>query len=365
MTTTHTNVRCARRWVVRAALALGLVGIGATSAVAALAAHPTASKPCPKGSVAAVIAGKRACLKSGQKCKGLLDRQYHRYGFHCHTGRLVRAAKPKPSDAVTRKIDVGGYRLAITCRGKGSPTVILESGSGVSAEAWFLTERMVARTTRVCSYDRAGLGVSDARRPPGPVPAARVVEELHALLAGAGISPPYVLGGWSLGGFFNRMYTKRYPAEVVGLVAVDGTPIGLPGDPYLNPPGLPPIDLVGGAGVPDSFYLAAAGAELAATPDLGARPFVVLTHGRADGLPDDFDEPLWLRGQKQVALLSTSSILLRVDFAGHGIPMEAPDLVAEAFRQAIAAVRTSTPLPACAATPLPLMGGTCLDPSQP
>ncbi len=83
--------------------------------------------------MAATIAGKRVCLKSGQKCKGSLDRQYHRYGFHCHTGRLVRAAKPKPSDAFSRMVDVGGFRLVITCRGKGSPTVILESGGGWSS----------------------------------------------------------------------------------------------------------------------------------------------------------------------------------------------------------------------------------------
>ena len=324
-----------------------------------------AQKGCPKGAVAATIAGKRVCLKSGQKCKTSRDWQYHRYGFHCHTGRLARAAKPKPSDAVSRKIDVGGYRLAITCRGKGSPTVILESGGGNSAEAWFLLERIVGKTTRVCSYDRAGLGVSEPRRPPDPVPAARVVEDLHSLLVGAGISPPYVLGGWSLGGFFNRLYTKRYPDDVVGLVAVDGTPIGLPGEPsWMKPPGQPPIDLLGGPGFPDSYYYAAADAELAAAPDLGSRPLVVLTHGRSDGVPADF-EARWNIWQKRVALLSTSSILARVDFAGHGIQLEAPDLTAEAFRQVIAAVRASASLPACSATPLPGWGGTCLDPTSP
>ncbi len=262
----------------RAALVLGLVGIFVTGAVAASAAHPTASKPCPKGSVAAVIGGKGACLKAGLKCKRALDRQYHRYGFHCHTGRLVHS-KPKPPAVFERKVDVGGFRLAISCLGTGSPTVVLESGAGWGDSAWYLLQPRVAKTTRVCSYDRAGLEASDDRQPPAPVPAAKVVEELHRLLAGAGISPPYVFGGWSLGGFFNRLYAKRYPDEVLGLVGVDGTPIGLPGEPFLNPPGLPPIDLVGGPGLPDSYYLAAAGAELAAAPDLGTRPLVLLTHG--------------------------------------------------------------------------------------
>ena len=321
---------------------------------------------CSAGSVAATIAGKRVCLKAGQKCKRSLDKQYHRYGFHCHTGRLAKATKPKPTDVFSRKVDVGGFRLAITCRGTGSPTVILESGGGVvAAEAWIFLERTVAKTTRVCSYARAGMGSSDPRTPPGPAPAAKAVEELHALLAGAGISPPYVFGGWSLGAFFSRLYVKRYPAEVAGLVSIDGTPIGVPGEPYwLRPAGFPPIDLIGGPGLPDSYYVAAADAELSASPGLESRPLVVLVRGRADGVPED-RMALWLLWQKRVALLSTSSMLVRADDAGHPIQIERPDLTAEAFRLVIAAVRAQAPLPACAATPLPGKGGTCLDPSSP
>ena len=305
------------------------------------------------------------CLKVGQRCKRARDSAYHRYAFHCHNGRLTRP------NAFSMRVNVGGHRLAISCRGRGRPTVILESGAGwPAARAWILLESRVATTTRVCSYDRAGLGESDPRRPPrryNPVPAARVVEELHTLLAGAGIAPPYILGGWSLGGFFNRLYTKRYPAEVVGLVGVDGTPIGLPGNSWLNPPGQPPIDLIGGPGWPDSYYLAAAGAELAASPDLGSRPLVLLTHRDEPpppGAPADF-EMLWLQWQKQVARLSTSSMLIRADRAGHGIQLDAPGLTAEAFRQVIAAVRTHTALPPCGATPIPRTGGTCLDLASP
>jgi pimeloyl-ACP methyl ester carboxylesterase len=342
-----------------------LLVLAPTARSTAQDASTVAPKRCAKGSVAATVAGKRVCLKAGQLCKHSLDRQYHRYGFHCHTGRLARATKPKPTDAFSRMIDVGGFRLAIYCRGTGSPTVVLESGGGRSSAAWLGLEPVLARTTRVCSYDRAGLGNSDARVPLEPVQAAKVIEELHTLLRGAGISPPYVLGGWSLGGFFNRLFTKRYAPEVVGLVSVDGTPIGLPGEPsWMKPPGQPPIDLLGGPGFPDSYYYAAADAELAAAPDLGSRPFVVLTHGRSDGAPDDF-EALWKIWQKRVALLSTSSILVRVDFAGHGIQSEAPDLTAEAFGLVIAAVRVKKPLPACSATRLPDLFGTCLDASSP
>jgi hypothetical protein len=71
-----------------------------------------------------------------------------------------------------------------------------------------------------------------------------------------------------------------------------------------------------------------------------------------------------LKWQKQVALLSRSSILVRAENAGHGIQIDAPDLTVEAFRRVIAAVRAGTPLPACTATPLPRLGGTCLDPTS-
>lgn len=373
---TRTSADRALRRFLACALACAVLAVGTTATLPAQAVSGAgvvvvgtssarelvlgaAQTPCPKGSVAARIDGKRICLKVGQRCKRTFDRQYHAYGFHCHTGRLTR------DDVVSRKIDIGGYRLAINCRGAGSPTVVLESGAGSGASAWYLLEPRLAKITRVCSYDRAGLAASDDRRPPGPVPAAQVVEELHRLLAGAGMRPPYVLGGWSLGGFLNRLYAKRYPDEVRGLVAVDGTPIGLPGNEWLNPPGGPPIDLIGGPGFPDSFYLAAAGAELAAAPDLGSRPFVVLTHGNGPpGAPPEF-EALWSKWQKEVARLSTSSSLVRADNAGHGIQLDAPALTVEAFRQVIAAVRAGGPLTACSATPLPRLGGTCLDPASP
>jgi D-alanyl-D-alanine carboxypeptidase len=321
-------------------------------------APAAAQKPCSAGGVPARIEGKRTCLKVGQRCKRALDRRYHWYGFHCHDGRLSQT--PKPPAPVFTSVDVGGHELWIACRGSGSPTVVLENGLGTSSSDWYPVESRLALTTRVCSYDRTGM----TRPSPGaaPVPAGQVVEELHALLTGAGISPPYVLGGWSLGGFFSRLYTKRYPDEVAGLVGVDGTPIGLPGNEWLNPPGGPGLDLIGAPPGPESFYVAAAGDELAAEPGLGARPLVLLTHGRSEGAPPGF-EALWSKWQKQLALLSTSSTLARADRSGHAILLEQPDLTTEAFRQVITAVRARAPLRACAATPLPRLGATCLDPS--
>lgn len=310
---------------------------------------------CSGSSVPAFITGKHVCLKQGSPCKRLIDVQYRRYGFACKRGRLTRLPNTTIYSALE---DVGGYRLAMLCRGTGSPTVVTESGFSNSGWEFARVQTRLAKTTRFCFYDRAGLGASDPRTPAAPVPAARVAEDLHALLIGAGIKPPYVLGGWSIGGFFVRLYTERYPDEVVGLVTLDGTPFGLP-------PGLPPVppggDLIEGR---ESFYLAAADAEVAASPSLGARPLVVLTQSM-EIPPQDPGLAMWLKLQKQVARLSTSSILARADTSGHSIAIDQPNLTAEAFRQVIAAVRAHSALPACAQTPLPRLRGTCIDPNSP
>jgi hypothetical protein len=317
-----------------------------------------AAGECPTGSVLALIGLKYVCLKQGQACKSTWQSLYSTYAFRCKRGRLTRLPKWK---GFTYIVDIGGYRLVMFCSGKGAPTVVMESGFGWGSSGFGRVQPKVGKTTRSCVYDRAGIGLSEARKPPGPVPAVRVVEDLHALLLGAGIKPPYVLGGWSLGGFFVRLYTKHYPDEVLGLVTLDGTPFGLPGLPPLPPPGEGGDLLDNGA---EAYYMAAADAEVAASPSLGARPLILLTHS-VKIPPQDPLEAFWLKAQKQVARLSTSSILVRADLSGHGISISQPNLTAEAFRQVIAAVRAGRALPACAETRLPRFHATCLDPNSP
>ena len=76
-----------------------------------------------------------------------------------------------------QRVDVGGYKLHIHCLGTGSPTVVTENGLGGSSPDWSLVQPAVSQTTRVCSYDRAGAGWSEAG--PGPRTSQQIAKELH------------------------------------------------------------------------------------------------------------------------------------------------------------------------------------------
>ncbi|GEM_PF-735725 len=140
----------------------------------------------------------------------------------------LRAANPAPG-RLERLPD--GRQLHMTVVGSGRPTVVMEAGAGDWSLTWCLVAPRVARGssrvagTRVVTYDRAGLGWSD---PTGRPPTATgYVRDLHDGLKGAGIRPPYVLVGHSMGGVYARLYAHRYPLEVAGVVLVD------PGDERL------------------------------------------------------------------------------------------------------------------------------------
>src|SRR5919107_672799 len=130
---------------------------------------------------------------------------------------LAERAYPPPGEMV----DVGGYSLHINCVGQGSPTVVLDAGSGGFSAQWVRVQREVSDTTRVCAYDRAGMGWSE--RGPDPRDAKRISSELHTLLGKAGIEGPYVLVGHSYGGLYMQTYAARYPDEVAGVALVDSS----------------------------------------------------------------------------------------------------------------------------------------------
>jgi len=141
----------------------------------------------------------------------------------CFIPTIGNAAQPDPSlDVYARPqqlVDIGGRRLNLYCLGHGTPTVILDAGLGRTTVVWRKVHAELAKTTRVCAYDRAGYGFSD----PGPLPrdTEHLANDLAALTKAAPLRPPYVLVGASLGGMIVRLYADTHLHEVGGMVLVD------------------------------------------------------------------------------------------------------------------------------------------------
>lgn len=160
----------------------------------------------------------------------------------CNLGGFIYQQAAEASDKQAypppgQLIDVGGYRLHIHCLGAGSPTVMLEAGTGGSSLDWSLVQPTIAATTRVCAYDRAGYGWSDSA--PSPHTSQQVAAELHTLLKNATIDGPYVLIGHSIGVIHTEAYVDAYPNEVAGLVMVDR-----PAAEYLTTSGLSDAEIL-------------------------------------------------------------------------------------------------------------------------
>lgn len=281
-----------------------------------------------------------------------------------------------------RMIAVEGRRLHILCRGQGGPTVVLEAGGGNPALLAFPVQDRVARVTRVCAYDRAGLGWSD------PAPGGRTFEDraraLHALLAAAGEPGPYVLAGESFGGLVARTFARLYPDEVAGVVLVDAAEeqfffgklarfqaqrgqakayalaarLGLTRWVIVHQPqqaGLPstmPLDerrrfaALFSRGVPalpqevEAYELAPPEQRTAGGfGGLGDRPMAVISHGRPFTGPQAWMEDGWAAGQARLASLSTDSESVIATRSGHAIAQTEPDLVAQTIARVVAKVR--------------------------
>lgn len=129
------------------------------------------------------------------------------------------ASSQLPFASAQQMVDIGGRRLNLFCSGSGPVTVIFEAYGTGTASSWHAVQPQVARHTRACVYDRAGLGFSD----PSPrIPtASNAADDLHKLLAAANIAPPYILAASSFGGAVAQLYAYRFPADVKGMVLVE------------------------------------------------------------------------------------------------------------------------------------------------
>jgi pimeloyl-ACP methyl ester carboxylesterase len=128
---------------------------------------------------------------------------------------LERRRFPHPG----RMIDVGGYQLHLYCLGQGAPAVVLEAPATTMSAVWAWVQTDIARTTRVCSYDRAGLGWSEAGD--APFSPQAVAPQLNTLLSKAGERGPFVLAGVEFGAALATVYASRYPDDVAALVLVN------------------------------------------------------------------------------------------------------------------------------------------------
>ena len=122
-----------------------------------------------------------------------------------------------------RMVDVGGRSLHLVCQGEGIPVVLLEAGAQDWSTGWQRPQTAIAEFTRVCAYDRAGVGWSDPSD--DPKDGLHMVADLRRLLGAAEIERPVVIVGHSLGGMLARIYYDEHPGEVAGIVLAE------PGDP--------------------------------------------------------------------------------------------------------------------------------------
>jgi pimeloyl-ACP methyl ester carboxylesterase len=282
------------------------------------------------------------------------------------------ARQPPPGQLV----DVGGHRLHLWCTGSGWPVVVLEAGLTGSTAGWGFVQPEVAGFTRVCAYDRAGLGYSD----PGPSPrtAGRIAHELGQLLDRAGIGDPLVLAGASIGGLYVRAFASEHAERVAGLVLVDSSherqemevPALARFVPLLAPLGVFRLLGVSFAHDPESLappvqaqaratrfrtagYVAAASeishvrqsaAETEASRRKLAIPVMVVTAGRGT-------DAAWRELQRDLVRLSERGCQVIARESGHVVTANQPQVVVEAIRAAVMAARGSGDAPTCEAPP--------------
>lgn len=250
---------------------------------------------------------------------------------------LIRHRVPPPYARTGTTLVVDGARTYLDCRGSGSPTVVLDAGLGTGASNWgFVPDRVAART-RVCTWDRPGIGGSD---PIGRHTFAGAARHLRATLAAAGEAPPFVVVGHSLGGVYARVFAATFRPEIAGVVLVD---------PYL--PDLRPVEHVAIDPALREAWLAgmrATNAQVAAVEDLDwDASYRELADASVDGLPlellfvdqrfrwegpyDPAEAELIAAWRRLIGGLSTEMNLTIAADSTHMIQFDRPDLVVEAI----------------------------------
>jgi pimeloyl-ACP methyl ester carboxylesterase len=265
-----------------------------------------------------------------------------------------------PTGRFSGWFDIGGRRLFLRCTGHRSPTVVFEGGLTTD---WYELQNQLSGFTRVCSYDRPGGPGSRSDPAPTPRTARDFVADLHALLRTAHVPGPYVLAGHSNSGLFSQLYASTHPRQVAGLVLIDAVHPAYHKRQLallkpLLPPEVweairreamtPPHRLVDPQGVDIWTSERQTRVALQRSP-LRPMPLVVLAHGRVDpsppGWPADEVERLWQQLQRELAQLVPGGKLVIATQSGHDIQDEQPELVLDAIRDVVRAVRAGDLVP--------------------
>jgi pimeloyl-ACP methyl ester carboxylesterase len=255
--------------------------------------------------------------------------------------------------------DIGGRQLFLRCSGHGSPTVVFEGGL---THDWYDLQNRVAPFTRVCSYDHPNGPWSRSEHAPTPRTARDFVADLHTLLRVARVPGPYVLAGHSNGGLFTLLYASTYPRQVAGLVLIDAVhPATIKRRLAMLKPILPPEEwqaarqrmitvphrLVDPERVDIWTSERQTRVALRRSP-IRPMPLVVLAHGHPDDPPPPYvelEEPFWRQLQRELARLVPGGRLVIATESGHDIQHDQPELVLDAIRDVVLAVRAGDLVP--------------------
>src|SRR2546422_2954561 len=236
-----------------------------------------------------------------------------------------------------RKIDVSGHNLNLLVGGEVTPTVVFEAGFGAGLTSWSTVQSNIAKFALTVSYDRAGIGQSEAG--PKPRAAKQIALELHTALQNAGIGPPYVLVGHSFGGIYVRVFADMYPKEVAGMVLID--PSQETFDDWTRThqeaqrTALDEQIAKASQGVRDESAEVNTSYQQARAAKVPAGvPVILLTAMKDDTMPAAVRK-VWMEKHEEWIAMVPGSKHIKVENSGHFIQGEQPQIVIDAIRQVI------------------------------
>ena len=253
-------------------------------------------------------------------------------------------AQQRPASG--ERFSVGGRQLWLSCEGTGHPAVLLEAGHNETSDTWSEIQSRVAAFTRVCSYDRAGLGRSEPRSGGQLTEGRDVIADLHGLLTAADEAAPFVLVGHSLGAAFVRLYAASNPTATAGLVLVDAAhEREFEAIDQL----LTPAQRLAGASMrplsPEGIDIEGVFADVRKSRSRLEVPVVVVSRGRPlqrDEMPGNWSsEQRRLREevrkslQADLATLSTKGEVMVAGRSAHFVHRDEPDVVVTAIRKVV------------------------------